>query len=164
VKRPIAEALAIALAVAAGMPAAAYAQSYVPSNGSIIANKVIRVSPSISIALEKIVYWGVLGGIAYAVLDPLAPTWEIEEAPLGDEHIHFSLQMKRYYSGGAGEARALFNRRARELMRLNDFDEYRVVEYSESLEASLFGSRRKAEGVIQLQHKQKSAATQLPPA
>ena len=72
--------------------------------------------------------------------------------------------MKRYYSGGAGEARALFNRRARELMRLNDFDEYRVVEYSESLEASLFGSRRKAEGVIQLQHKQKSAATQLPPA
>ena len=163
-KRLIAPALAIALAAGAGMPAVAYAQSYVPANGSIIPNKVLRLSPSVSIALEKIVYWGVLGGIAYAVLDPLAPTWDIEEAPLGDQYIHFSLQMKRYYSGGAGEARALFNRRARELMRLNEFDDYQVVEYNESLESSLLGSRRKAEGVIRLQYKQKSAAMQLPPA
>lgn len=131
-----------------------YAQSYVPSNGSVIADKILRLSPSISIPLEKMVYWGVLGGIAYAVLDPFAPNWEIEEAPLGSDHVHFSLQMRRYYNGGAGEARQLFNRRARELMRLNEFDDYRVVEYNESLESSLLGSRRKAEGVVQLLHRQ----------
>ena len=137
------------------------AQSYVPSDGSIIANKILRLSPSISIPLEKMVYWGVLGGLAYAVLDPFAPNWEIEEAPLGGDHVHFSLQMRRYYSGGAGEARQLFERRARELMRLNEFDEYRVIEYNESLESSMLGARRKAEGVVRLIHRPRPAT---PPA
>ena len=152
----------VACLMAAGcLCSGAAAQSYVPSDGSIIANKILRLSPSISIPLEKMVYWGVLGGIAYAVLDPFAPNWEIEEAPLGEDHVHVSLQMRRYYSGGAGEARQLFERRARELMRLNEFDEYRVVEYNESLESSMLGARRRAEGVVRLIHRPRPAT---PPA
>jgi hypothetical protein len=84
------------------------------------------------------------------VLDPLAPNWDIEEAPLGDHHIHFSLRMKRYYAGGAGEAQSHFHRRAKELMRLNGFSGYRVVEYQESLESSVLGSQRTATGVVVL--------------
>jgi hypothetical protein len=119
-----------------------------PSSGTAIPNYTLQVSPSISVALEKIVYWGALAGIAYYVLDPLAPNWEIEEAPLGENHIHFSLRMKRYYAGGAGEAQSLFHRRAKELMRLNGFGAYRVVEYEESLESSVLGSQRTATGVV----------------
>jgi hypothetical protein len=122
----------------------------IPSSGTTIPNYTLQVSPSVSVALEKVVYWGALAGVAYYVLDPLAPNWDIEEAPLGENHIHFSLRMKRYYAGGAGEAQSLFHRRAKELMRLNGFSSYRVVEYQESLESSVLGSQRTATGVVVL--------------
>jgi hypothetical protein len=125
----------------------------IPSSGSLIPDYTLKMSPTISIALEKIVYWGALAGVAYMVLDPLSPNWEIEEAPLGENHIHFSLRMKRYYAGGAGEAQALFHRRAKELMRLNGFDDYQVVEYEESLDSSVIGSQRTATGVVKLTRK-----------
>lgn len=123
------------------------------SSRTLLPNTMLKVSPSISVAVEKVVIWGALAGAVYLVLDPFAPNWRIEEAPLGDDHIHFSLAMKRYYSGGAGEARAVFDHRARELMRLNGFDGYRVVEYSESLNSSVLGSQRVAEGVVHLTRK-----------
>lgn len=122
----------------------------IPTSGTMIPNYTLQVAPSISVPLEKIIYWGVLAGAAYYVLDPLAPNWDIQEAPLGENHIHFSLRMKRYYAGGAGEAQSLFHRRAKELMRLNDFTGYKVVEYQESLESSVLGSRRTATGVVVL--------------
>ena len=148
-------ALALALLVGnIGQPAPAWALgSSVPKTGSIIPNTTFRLSPSYSIALEKIVGWGLYLGVAYLVLDPLAPNWHIEEAPLGDNHVHFSLKMKRFHNGGAGEARALFHRRAKELMRLNDCDGYQVLEYSEGLESSMLGSQRTAEGVVLLTRK-----------
>lgn len=125
----------------------------VPSKGSLIPDYVLKVSPTVSVALEKIVYWGALAGLAYLILDPQAPNWEIEEAPLGEDHVHFSLRMKRYYSGGAGEAQALFHRQAKEIMRLNGFDDYKVVEYTEGLDSSVLGSQRVATGVIRLTRK-----------
>jgi hypothetical protein len=142
--------------VAAGLTLTACGSSSVksiPSSGTMIPNYTLQVAPSISVALEKVVYWGALAGIAYLVLDPLSPNWEIEEAPLGENHIHFSLRMKRYYAGGAGEAQAVFHRRARELMRLNGFESYQVVEYQESLDSSVLGSQRTAVGVVMLTRK-----------
>jgi hypothetical protein len=147
------------LMAAVVLAACSTTEKSIPNSGYLLPNATLKVSPSISIALEKVVIWGTLAGAAYLVLDPLAPNWQIEEAPLGDHHVHFSLKMKRYYAGGAGEARAVFNRRAKELMRLNEFDDFQVVEYSESLDSSVIGSQRKAEGVIALTRK----ARTLPP-
>lgn len=127
--------------------------SSIPSQGSLIPNATLKLTPSTSIALEKLVYWGAYVGIAYLVLDPWAPNWEVEEAPLGENLIHFSLKMKRYYAGGAGEARLLFHRRARELKDYNGFDGYEVMEYSEGLESSVLGSQRTAEGVVRFTKK-----------
>jgi hypothetical protein len=142
-----------ALGMSLLLAACSTTEKSIPSSGYVLPNASLKVSPSISIALEKVVIWGALAGAAYLVLDPLAPNWRLEEAPLGEQHIHFSLQMKRYYTGGAGEARALFNRRARELMRLNGYEGYEVVHYSESLDSSVLGSRRTAEGVVRLTQK-----------
>lgn len=139
-----------ALGLSVLLAACSTTEKSIPSSGYVLPNAALKVSPSISIALEKVVIWGALAGAAYLVLDPLAPNWRLEEAPLGEQHIHFSLQMKRYYTGGAGEARAVFNRRARELMRLNGFEGYEVVHYSEGLDSSILGSRRTAEGVVRL--------------
>lgn len=129
--------------------------------GALVANKTIRLAPSTSIALEKIVNWGLYAGVAYLVLDPLAPNWEIEAAPLDDGHVHLSLKMRRYYAGGAGEARQVFHRRAKELVRLNGFDGYQVLEYSEAMESSVLGSQRTAMGVVRLT---REPAKSRPPA
>lgn len=122
----------------------------VPTKGSVIPAYTLKVSPTVSVALEKIVYWGALAGAVYLILDPLAPNWEIEEAPIGDDMVHFSMRMKRYYAGGAGEAQALFHRHAKETMRYNGFDGYKVIDYQEALESSVLGSQRVASGVVQL--------------
>jgi len=114
------------------------------------ANTVIQPLPSVQMPLEKVILWGGWAAVAYFVLDPLAPNWSIEEARLPENHYHFSLQMKRYTSGGAGEARVVFHRRAKELMRAGGFDGYEVLEYQEGLESSMFGGQRTATGVIRL--------------
>jgi len=121
-----------------------------PRKGSIVPDTVFQVTPQLAIPLEKIVYWGIYAGIAYLVIDPLAPNWEIEEARLSDNHVHLALKMKRVHNGGDGEARAVFNRRARDLAHFGGFAGYQVLEYQESLESSVLGSQRRGEGVVVL--------------
>jgi hypothetical protein len=116
--------------------------------GPIIPNTSIQLGPSVSYPLEKLVYWGAYIGAAYLILDPFSPNWEIQEARFPGNHVHLSLTMKRYYAGGAGEARVVFNRRAKELMRAGGYGSYEIVEYSEGMESSLIGSQRTAEGVV----------------
>ncbi len=124
-----------------------------PLAGTVVPDRSFNLTPSLGIPLEKLVFWGAYAAAAYMILDPKSPNWEIEEAPFPDNHIHLALKMKRYYAGGAGEARVVFNRRARELMQYGGFDAYEVKEYSEGMESSVLGSRRVSEGVIRLTRK-----------
>ena len=149
VRRHVAIAMLLAAGVATGS-ARAIETNVIPGNRPIVPDVMFKLSPSTTVALEKIVHWGIYAGIAYLVLDPLAPNWQVEAAPLGDNHVHLSMKMKRFHNGGAGEARAVFHRHAKDLMRLNDFNAYKVIEYSEGLESSLLGSQRTAEGVVVL--------------
>lgn len=121
-----------------------------PGGGPLIPDTRLALTPGTTIELEKLINWGIYAGVAYLVLDPWAPNWNIEQASFPDDHFHLSLQMKRYYIGGAGEARSVFHRRAKELARAGGFDGYEVVEYQESLESSVLGSQRSATGVIRL--------------
>ena len=121
-----------------------------PSQGPIIPNVALNISPSLTIALEKIVTFGAWTAVAYLIIDPLAPNWEIEQAAFPGGHYHFSLKMKRFYSGGAGESRLVFHQRAKDLMRQGGYDGYQVVEYSEGMESMVLGSQRVSQGVIRL--------------
>lgn len=103
---------------------------------------------AVSYPLEKTVYWGVWTAAAYLVLDPLSPNWEIQEARFPENHVHFQLSMKRFYTGGAGEARVTLHRRAKELMRAGGFGGYEIVEYNEGMESSILGSQRVVAGVV----------------
>lgn len=116
----------------------------------LVPDRTLQLTPSLGISLEKIVYWGAYAGAAYLILDPLAPNWEIEQAQLDQYHVHFSLKMKRYYAGGAGEARQVFQQRAKTLMREGGFVSYEILEYSEGMESSVLGSQRVGQGVIRL--------------
>lgn len=118
--------------------------------GGLIPATNIALTPTTTVALEKLVYWGGVAAIAYYVLDPQAPNWEITEAKFPDEHYLLSMKMKRYYAGGAGEARMTFNRRAKDLANANGYPGYKIVEYSEGLDSNIMGSQRTAEGVVVL--------------
>lgn len=121
-----------------------------PAQGSLIPDTALNISNGVQIPLEKIVTWGLYAGAAYLILDPLAPNWEIEQAAFPDSHYHFSLKMKRFYAGGAGESRVVFHQRAKELMRQGGYAGYQVLEYSEGMESSVLGSQRVSQGVIRL--------------
>ena len=125
-------------------------QRNIPSSGALLPNNNIQLTPSVAITLEKLVFWGAYAGAAYLILDPLAPNWEIEQAAFPDSHYHFSLKMKRFYAGGAGESRVVFHQRAREVMRQGGYDGYQVLEYTEGMESSVLGSQRVSQGVIRL--------------
>ncbi len=121
-----------------------------PAKGSVIPTTNLKLTPTLSVPLDKLVYLGGYVAVAYLIIDPLAPNWEIQQAAFPDSQYSLSLQMKRYYSGGAGEARVVFHRRAKELMREGGYESYRVLEYTEGMESSVLGAQRVAEGVIQL--------------
>lgn len=79
-----------------------------------------------------------------------AENWSLEETRLEPTLVHFTLKMNRFYSGGAGEARLIVERRAKALVRAGDFYSYQIVEYQESLNSFLFGGQRIAEATIRL--------------
>lgn len=137
-----------------------------PRKGSFVPATNINLLPGFSVTLEKLIYWGGVSAVAYYITDPLAPNWSITEAKFPQDQVYLSLQMKRYYAGGAGEARAVFHRRAKELMRTGGFASYEVLEYTEGLDSSVIGSQRVSEGVIALRRAAAPADDQgrTPPA
>jgi hypothetical protein len=76
--------------------------------------------------------------------------WTVEETRLEPTLVRFNMKMNRFYSGGAGEPRLIFERRAQALVRAGDFYSYQIVDYKESLNSFLFGSQRVVEGTIRL--------------
>lgn len=84
----------------------------------------------------------------YIIYDPLAPNWEIKESRLSDDSYHLAMQMKRFHTGGAGEAIQVFKRRAAQLQREQGLGEYQILGYSEGIDSQTLSTRRVAEGTI----------------
>ncbi|MFV0371253.1 MAG: hypothetical protein ACK5JI_06390 [Azonexus sp.] len=108
-------------------------------------------SNAFSLALNTSVKANVLIPAAlaiYVIYDPLAPNWEIEESRLSDDSYHLSMKMKRYHTGGAGEAIQVFKRRAQQLQREQGLGEYQILGYSEGIDSQTLSTRRVAEGTI----------------
>jgi hypothetical protein len=113
---------------------------------SLIPNKALQISPGLSLSMENIV---LIALIDWAV-EPLAPNWQLAQAPLGAERVRISLRKKRFTSGGDGEAAQLFARRAEKLAREGGYALYTVLEYTEGIESALPIAQRVAQGVIEL--------------
>ncbi|HOI52806.1 hypothetical protein ACLIIZ_06200 [Azonexus caeni] len=86
----------------------------------------------------------------YLIYDPLAPNWEIEEAKLADDSYRLSMKMKRFHTGGSGEALQVLKRRAQQLQEKNGFAAYQIASYSEGIESQTPIAQRVAEGTIRL--------------
>ncbi|NTV10545.1 MAG: hypothetical protein HGA47_07195 [Zoogloea sp.] len=90
------------------------------------------------------------GGVAvYAVEDPFAPNWEIREARLGDDRVRIQMRLRAVHTGGEGEARQVFQRRAEELARLYG-GRFEIMAFNQGIESSRPFARNVAEGEIRL--------------
>lgn len=116
------------------------------SLGTIIPNKTFNLTPAVGLSVENVL----LGAALYWAVDPLAPNWQLAQAPLGTDRMRISLRKKRFTSGGDGEAAQLFARRAEQVARDGGYAGYTVMEYSEGIESALPIAQRVAQGVVRL--------------
>ena len=122
-----------------------------PDKGSVIPNTKLQLTPGYATTPEKLIYFAGAAYAAYLVLDPLAPNWSIDEAKLSDDTYYLGMKKVRMRSGGEGEARMVFNRRAEQLARAGGYAGYQIVSYSEGIQSDLI-AQRVGEGIIQLKH------------
>ncbi|MDP3871398.1 MAG: hypothetical protein Q8Q80_01950 [Methyloversatilis sp.] len=122
-----------------------------PNSGSVIPNTRLQLTPGYATTAEKLIYFAGAAYVAYLVLDPMAPNWSIDEAKLSEDTYYLGMKKVRIRSGGEGEARMVFNRRAEQLARAGGYAGYQIVSYSEGIQSDLI-AQRVGEGVIQLQH------------
>lgn len=116
----------------------------------LIPAKSIQLTAQTSVSLANLATAAVVVAAIYFVYDPLAPNWEIEESRLNDDTYRFSLKMKRYHTGGAGESIQILKRRASKIQYEQGFSGYQILEYTEGIESQTIGARRMAEGTIKL--------------
>ena len=90
------------------------------------------------------------GLIAYAIYDPLAPTWKVRATQIDDERARLDLEMKLLVTGGEGEARQVFLRNARRMAEARGFAGFDVLSYEEGVESSRPFARRVARGEVRL--------------
>jgi len=113
---------------------------------TLFANKSLQLTRGLSVGVDAIVF----GTTLYWLVDPLAPNWQLQQAPLGDDRVRIALRKKRVTSGGDGEAAQVFARLAEQLSRDGGYAGYTVMEYTEGIESTLPLSERVAQGVIRL--------------
>lgn len=102
-----------------------------------------------AISSEKFITYAGVAAVIYAIFDPLMPNWQVAQAQLGPDRYFLSMRMKRLATGGDGEARVAFNRRAVRIAHEAGYAGYQVLAYSEGIE-SFYPAQRVGEGVILL--------------
>ncbi|MBT0959603.1 hypothetical protein [Denitromonas iodatirespirans] len=85
----------------------------------------------------------IAGGVAaWALVDPLAPNWQIEATRMDERLVRFNLKHKLLHTGGDGEARQVLRRNAERLTRQEGFSEYEIVRYEEGIDSTRPFARR----------------------
>jgi hypothetical protein len=105
---------------------------------------------STHLSSNKLLSYAGVAAVAYIVFDPIAPNWQIDEAKLAEDRYVLQLRMKHFHTGGDGESRVVFNRRAEQLASDNGYASYQILSYSEGIKSTLPAAQRVSEGVIQL--------------
>lgn len=126
------------------------------ASSPLIPDEILSLSPSVQIPYEV----AAAAIIAWQVIDPLAPTWDIQHSKLSEDRYRISLRQKKFASGGDGEAQYIFRRHALSLTEEHGFSSYTVMSYEESVESGPLIGQRVSYGVIQLGYAPSASAMQ----
>lgn len=122
----------------------------------LIPAKSVYLTATTSVSYATLATAAVVAAAILIVYDPLAPNWEIEESRLNEDTYRFSMKMKRYHTGGAGESIQILKRRASQLQYEHRFAGYHILEYTEGIDSQTIGARRVADGTIKLVQRQQA--------
>ncbi|HPR06682.1 MAG TPA: hypothetical protein PK620_07975 [Denitromonas sp.] len=81
---------------------------------------------------------------AWALIDPLAPNWQIQATRVDERNVRFRLQHKLLHTGGEGEARQVLRRNAERITAQEGFSEYEIVRFEEGIDSTRPFARRTA--------------------
>ncbi|HET7776428.1 MAG TPA: hypothetical protein VFK74_08680 [Azospira sp.] len=121
-----------------------------PHRGPAVPSATIQLTDTIAYSLEQLLVAGAGAWLLYNIYDPLAPNWAVVEAKVAEDVYVLDLKMKRFHTGGSGEAMLVLKRRAEQLRRENGYASYRIVDYYEGIESSTPSAQRYAQGLIQM--------------
>jgi len=110
----------------------------------------VMITSDFQPAVESLAVAAAIGAVAYYVIDPMAPNWEVKTARLDTTRIEISLRKKRFSTGGDGEAMELLRRHAGDLASQSGAGGYVLESYTEGIDSVTLGARRVARGVVQL--------------
>jgi len=110
----------------------------------------VKITSDYQPALESLVVAAAIGAVAYYVIDPMAPNWEVKTARLDTTRVEISLRKKRFSTGGDGEALDLVRRHAGDIAARSGAGGYVLLSYTEAIDSETVGARRVARGVVQL--------------
>lgn len=145
----------------AALAAVTLAVAACSSGSPLVPDKALHLTGGAAVKLSSLATGAVLAGAAYLIYDPLAPNWEIEESRSTDDTYRFSLTMKRFHTGGAGEALQALKRRAGQLKAEQGYAAYQILEYSEGIDSRTLGARRVAQGAIRLVQREEADSFSL---
>ena len=117
----------------------------------LIPTKTVEVTDTLSFTSAEIVMVAAVAGIAYLVIDPLAPNWAIQETKLNETRYRIEMRKKRITTGGDGEAGDLFHRHADEIAMAVRSPGYTILSWNEGVQSDFPIAQRWARGEIQVQ-------------
>jgi hypothetical protein len=139
-------ALALVAAAAFALALAGCSTIDEDSPTTLIPNKTLNISPSLTIPAETLAAYGII----YWFVDPLAPNWRVQVEALGEQRFRVAMTMKRFIIGGEGEVLPVLTRTAEKLRRDTQSREFVILELSEGIESRVPIAQRVAHAVVQL--------------
>lgn len=127
----------------------------IPRGGSLIPDAAVRVSPEYSTSLSSLANAAAAALVLNYVYQPLDPNWDLADIPLSNDTHRFSLRMKRFVTGGEGEAWQVARRYAESLQVAKGASGYVILEFTQGIDSSTPFARRVAEGLVRF--------TEVPP-
>lgn len=121
-----------------------------PRTTSLVPPGALKIFPNYKLAYADIVQIAGVAVIAYTLVDPLAPNWEITETRLSESRVAFKLRMKDFNLGGMGEAPMVLARRAASLSAEQGMAGYQIDRYEEALDSRIIFPHRTAYAEVQL--------------
>lgn len=120
----------------------------IPKNGSVVPDAKIRLTPGYATSVESVVTTAVVAVALNHLYQPLDPNWDLADLPLANDTHRFSLRMKRFVTGGEGEAWQVTRRYAERLQAAKGASGYVVLEFTQGIDSSTPFARRVAEGLV----------------